>query len=128
MIVGIGTDVAEVERLEALLSKRYADRFVQRIFTEREHALCRSRRHSAASYAARWALKEAFYKALPAALQPLSSWHSIELAGTVAGKPSLVVCCPRLRAALEEAGITGIHHSISHERSVAIAYVVLESL
>ncbi len=126
MIFGIGNDIIAVERIEKILSKQYASRFVKRIFTVKEQKYCYDHREVATHFAGRWALKEAFYKALPPALQSFSHWHAIELVdGTATIKPRLSIIDEILQQKLDAWGITSIHHSISHEKAHAIAMVVL---
>ncbi|SNS57253.1 holo-[acyl-carrier protein] synthase [Micrococcales bacterium KH10] len=117
MIVGIGTDIVEVARLERALGR--SARLRSRIFTEDEAAL------PIASLAGRFAAKEAVAKALgsPGDL----SWRDVEVRTDEHGKPDLNVtgACARRAAAL---GVTNWHISISHDGGMATAFVIAESL
>ena len=75
MIKGLGVDIVDMERIERLL-ERYGDSFVQKVYTPREQECCRGMAKPAVHFAGRFAVKEAFYKALPASCQPRSAWKS----------------------------------------------------
>lgn len=127
MIIGIGTDIADITRIEGLIS-RYGTLFVGKIYTPAEIAYCSRMAFPAAHYAGRWAAKEAFYKALPGALQPKATWKSIEiLSPRNTRKPALFICSGVLKGLLTKEGITSWHVSISHEKKYCVAFVVLES-
>jgi holo-[acyl-carrier protein] synthase len=125
----MGIDIVEISRLARIVS-RYGDRFVDRVYTTAEAAFCGGAgvAGSAARYAGRWAAKEAFYKALPAGAQRLSSWRSVHTLPDASGRPAIEVCDARLRAALDGLGVVRLHLSISHERTHCVAVVLLESL
>lgn len=126
MLLGMGTDIASVARIEKLMSKRYGNAFVERVFTEHEISYCSRMSNSAPYYAARWALKEAFYKALPEEIQPIASWHSIELVRDENSKPYISVLDDKICAALDKKGKWQVHQSISHEREFCVATVFIE--
>jgi len=105
---------------------RHGERFVRRVYTSFEADLCGVGALSERRFAGRWAAKEAFYKALPPVLQPLSSWLSVQILSDDAGRPRLDVCDERLKSALSEAGVSSVHLSITHERTHCAAVVVLE--
>jgi holo-[acyl-carrier protein] synthase len=79
-------------------------------------------------FAARWAVKEAFYKALPQEIQDISGWLSIEFVNIDEKKPFIRVIDDKLAAALGNLGISKIHCSVSHEKEFCIALVILEKL
>lgn len=124
MIVGIGVDQVEVARMERLLD-RWPKRIRERLFTEGERATCDRRRSAAECYAARFAAKEAFLKALGTGLARGISWREVEVASSSPGRPRL-----RLhevaRRRLREAGARSVHLSFTHEAGSATAFVVLE--
>ncbi|MGM0442885.1 MAG: holo-ACP synthase [Fibrobacterota bacterium] len=124
MIIGLGNDIVSVERISRLLQKQYSRRFVARVFTEHEREYSFRQADPAYRLAARWAVKEAFYKALPESLQGLARWHSVELRRD-GKKPVLNVVDGAFRSSLEDAGVMHIHHSVSHERRYAAAVVIL---
>jgi holo-[acyl-carrier protein] synthase len=125
----MGIDIVEISRLARIVS-RYGDRFVEKVYTPAEAVFCGGAGPAvaAARYAGRWAAKEAFYKALPAGVQRLASWRSVQTLPGASGRPSIEVCDARLRDALTGLGVTRIHLSISHERTHCVAVVALESL
>ncbi|MCL2183228.1 MAG: holo-ACP synthase [Chitinispirillia bacterium] len=126
-IKGMGIDIVEISRLARVLS-RYGDKFIGRIYTPAEAAACDrlSEARSAVYYAGRWAAKEAFYKALPAGVQHLSSWQDVQILSDGMGRSSVCVCTGRLREALAGIGVGSVHLSITHERTHCVAVVVLE--
>ena len=109
MIVGIGIDVVEVARIERAMQN---PRFVRRILCEEE----RAEGLSAGRVAGRWAAKEALAKALGRSLR----WHQVCVANDDYGRPTL-----RVEGVAELAGCR-VHLTITHERSVAAAVVVIE--
>lgn len=122
MILGVGVDIIEIERIAAALGRpRTGARFRMRVFTAEEIAYCSRRRNAAESFAARFAAKEAMMKALGRAY----AWREIEVR-RASGPPTL-----RLYGrAQERAAALGVHHlhlSLSHTAALAIAYVIAES-
>jgi holo-[acyl-carrier protein] synthase len=125
MIVSIGIDIIEVYRIREAVAR--TPRFAERVFTEAERNYCESRGAAAAqSYAARFAAKEAFLKALKTGWRGKITWHDIEVANDADGVPSLKVT-GEANVILERRGASRIHLSISHTAEHAIAYVVFES-
>jgi holo-[acyl-carrier protein] synthase len=124
VILGIGTDLCDVTRIAAAL-ERYGERFARRILVERE--LERFRRHSRpANYLAkRFAAKEALSKALGTGIRAPVNWHNIEIRNAPSGKPFFEPSA-RLQRLLEERGIRIAHLTLTDERAMACAFVVLE--
>ena len=124
MILGIGIDQVEVGRIQKLLNER-PDRAARRLFTARERETCESRRRSDECFAARFAAKEAFVKALGCGLREGMNWTDIEIQTEKNGRPRIV-----LSGAAEEAfrsrGGSEIYLSFTHEGGQAVAFVVLE--
>jgi holo-[acyl-carrier protein] synthase len=123
LIVGIGIDLVEVDRIEKILKNR-GRRFISRIFTENEIDFCNQKVNAAECYAARFAAKEALAKALGHGLCEHFKWTDVEVSKESSGKPAFIVH-----------GKTGqlVHNkrvvlSISHTKSLAVAMVVIESL
>lgn len=125
MIVGFGIDLVEIRRMRALL-QRHPERAARRLFTDAERARCEDRARPVECYAARFAAKEAFLKALGTGLSGGIGWHDVEVAVDEAGRPRLVV---RGAAAerLEALGGTRTHLSFSHEAGTSVAAVVIEA-
>jgi holo-[acyl-carrier protein] synthase len=121
-ILGLGTDLVAVRRVEALLD-RYGERFLDRVFSAREQTECLSRARPALHLAARLAAKEAAMKALGTGWGLGVRWQDIEVVSSGAAPPSLSLA----GAANREAGARGIRHtlvSLSHDGEYAIAVVV----
>lgn len=127
MIVGVGIDICEVSRIEKALEKSYSQNFKKKIFTQNEIDYCEKFAKSAQSFAARWAIKEAFYKALPLELQELSGWQSIEFINENGNKPFIKITDEKLVEAFEKNKIVRIHSTVSHEKEFCVAQVILES-
>lgn len=90
MIVGLGNDIVDIRRIEKTL-ERFGDRFVQRVFTEVEQLKSERRRERAASYAKRFAAKEAGAKALGTGLARGVFWRDLGVVNLPGGKPTLEV-------------------------------------
>ena len=130
MILGIGTDIADIRRIEGTL-KRFGDRFVQRVFTEAEQRRSEVRRERAASYARRWAAKEACAKALGTGIYRGVTWRMMEVVNLKGGKPTLKLtgaAAERLDR-LTPAGMTPhVHVTLTDDHPWAQAFVVIEAL
>lgn len=124
MIVGVGTDIVTVDRI-ARFHARHGGRGLSRLFTSEELAYCLQLARSAPSLAARFAAKEAFFKALGTGWGRGGRWVDVQLEREASGRPRLVV---RDRAAerARERGVTRLHVSISHTSRFATAIVLLE--
>jgi holo-[acyl-carrier protein] synthase len=122
MILGVGVDIIDVERIQAALDRpRTGERFRVRVFTDGEIAYCMGRRHAAESFAARFAAKEAMMKAFGRAF----GWREIEvIRGT--GAPT-VQLHGRAQEHAAVSGLQRVHLSLSHTATLAIAYVIAES-
>ncbi|MGI8905946.1 MAG: holo-ACP synthase [Candidatus Sumerlaeaceae bacterium] len=125
MIYGIGLDMVEVARIEESL-QRFGERFQKRIFTEVERAYCNGLPHPPLHFAARFAAKEAFLKALGTGLSNAISWKDVGIENLPSGKPELRVIGRALELANERA-ITHMHVSLTHTNSHAAAVVVLDN-
>ena len=124
MVIGIGTDLIEVARVQQSIS-RFGDRFVQRIFTPAEIEYCRHRKNAAESFAARFAAKEAAAKALGTGISRGVTWLEIEVTREPGARPVLVLSGRAARRA-EELGVAAISLSLTHTRDTALAVVVME--
>jgi len=123
VIVAIGIDIIEIARIEEAFSTRGL-RFRDRIFTAAEIDYCESRGAKFASYAARFAAKEAVMKALGTGWGDGVRWRDIEVVRG-SGAPTIVLSGRALEL-FRELGAKKVHLSLSHSREVAIAQVVLE--
>jgi holo-[acyl-carrier protein] synthase len=125
MIYGIGIDLVKVARIERVLA-RYGDRFLDRVFTEREIGYCRGKSWAAAGFAMRFAAKEAFSKALGVGLRKGGiRWREVEVIPNPLGKPELYVS-GRAAELCDTAGIENMHLSLTDEDHRALAVVILE--
>ncbi len=125
MIVGIGIDITEVGRLERAIA-RHPERLIQRVFTEREQRECETRHRPAMHYAARFAAKEAFLKAVGLGLRAGMRWRDISVVHAPNGKPSLEVTgCAAER--MRELGADQALVSLTHTNEHACAIVLLQA-
>ena len=124
MIIGIGTDVASIPRIEKVLA-RFGERFVNRILTPQERVRYERTRLKASHLAKRFAAKEAFSKAIGTGIHPPFKWHSISVGRDERGKPGLVPSA-EMAAHLASLGVTHSHVSLTDDAGVAVAFVVLE--
>lgn len=123
MIIGIGIDLTEIDRIAGLI-ERWGDRFTDRVFTPIERAHAFERADPARHLAARFAAKEATLKAL--AVPRGLTWHEIEVVGGGQQPPRLMLT-GRARAAADERGAVRMHLSLTHDRGTAAAVVIAES-
>lgn len=125
MIYGIGTDIVEVSRMEDALA-RFGEPFAQRILTEAEWLEFEQCQVKARFLAKRFAAKEALCKALGSGLRAPATLQNIGVSHDDLGKPVLVLA-PVLQNLVEGHDIRALHLSISDEKTLAVAFVVLES-
>jgi holo-[acyl-carrier protein] synthase len=125
MIYGIGTDIVEVARIEASVSQ-FGDDFAKRILAESEFASYEKSTIKPRFLAKRFAAKEAFAKALGTGLRAPATFQNIAVSHDDLGKPILLLA-PELQRFLNSKSITKTHISISDEKNLAAAFVVLEN-
>jgi holo-[acyl-carrier protein] synthase len=124
MIYGIGTDIVAIGRFQRFVDEGN-EPLLQRLFTERERQTCGARKDKAGCYAARFAAKEAFLKALGTGLRNGISWHDMEILNNDLGKPELLLSGRALEL-IREIGPGKAFLSLSHDGGNAIATVLLE--
>lgn len=124
MIHGVGVDIVEVERIRKAILK-YGDKFVRRIFTADEIAHCNGKADMCLRYAARFAAKEAAFKSLRGQWRKGMRWLDFETLGKESTPPSLRLT-GGAAAMRQDAEVTTLHLSISHNRHYAVAVVVAE--
>lgn len=124
MIVGIGTDLCDIGRIERALG-RYGERFARKILVEDELERFWRHRRPAAFLAKRFAAKEAFSKAIGTGIHYPVNWHNLRVENARSGKPVLRFSEP-LSELLQSRGVREVHLSLSDETSMASAFVVLE--
>jgi holo-[acyl-carrier protein] synthase len=125
MIVGLGIDIAEINRIEAAIG-RYGDHFLRRLFTPAEIEYCESHRNRFERYAGRFAAKEAAMKALGTGWRRGVRWVDIEVIRDPAGKPSLRLA-GQAGAFAARLGVRNIALTIPHAGNTALAEVIFES-
>ena len=125
MIYGIDTDIIEIPRIAAALD-RFGERFARRILCEPELRRFSAHRKPAAYLAKRFAAKEAFTKALGTGIHAPANWHGVWVTNLRSGKPTLEFS-PALRALMDVRGVSDAHVSLSDERELASATVILET-
>jgi len=124
MIYGIGTDLIEIPRVQLVL-ERFGERFAQRILCEPELMRFRAHRQPVAYLAKRFAAKEAFAKALGTGIHAPANWHGVWVTNLKSGKPVLSYS-PALAALVAARGVRRAHLTITDERGMASATVILE--
>lgn len=130
MIIGMGSDLIDIRRIETSLS-RFGDRFTQRCFTDIEQAKSDGRKNRAASYAKRFAAKEACSKALGTGLAQGVFWKDMGVVNLPSGKPTMRLtngAAERLAKLLPAGHEAVIHLTITDEFPYAQAFVIIEAL
>ena len=130
MILGIGSDLANIERIEGTIA-RFGTRFLDRVFTEREKATAERRAERAATYAKRWAAKEACSKALGTGLRMGIRWRDMGVVNLATGQPVMVLegwAAERLAAMTPAGHRAVVHVTLTDDRPWAMAVVVIGAL
>jgi holo-[acyl-carrier protein] synthase len=120
-IVGLGMDICSVERIQRILQGPRAERFLERVYTDAERALCSERADSASAYAARFAAKEALVKALGA--PPGIRWRDMEVVRS-GGMPRFTLSGVA-REVMEQRRVDALL-TMTHDAGVAAATVILQ--
>jgi len=124
VIVGLGIDIAEIDRIEAAI-QRHGQPFLQRVFTPAEIAYCESHRNRSERFAGRFAAKEAAMKALGTGWRRGIRWGDIEVVRQSTGKPSLELR-GRAREIADGLKVRNISLTITHSGNTALAQVIFE--
>jgi holo-[acyl-carrier protein] synthase len=130
VILGIGTDLANIERIQRALD-RFGDRFRNRVFTEHEQKRAEGMQNPAAVYAKRWAAKEACSKALGTGLRMGIAWRDMSVTNLETGQPVMHVtgwAQERLNEMTPEGYDAVIHVTLTDDHPWAQAFVVIEAL
>ncbi|PTE07265.1 holo-ACP synthase [Mesorhizobium helmanticense] len=130
MIIGIGSDLIDIRRIEKSL-ERHGQRFIQRIYTAVEQARSENRGARAASYAKRFAAKEACAKALGSGIAQGVFWRDMGVVNLASGKPTMALtggAADRLAKILPAGHTAAIHLTITDEFPLAQAFVIIEAL
>jgi holo-[acyl-carrier protein] synthase len=124
VIYGVGSDLVEIERIAGAL-ERFGERFAKRILCEPELKRFQAHRQPASYLAKRFAAKEAFTKALGTGIHAPANWHGVWIVNLGSGKPVLEFS-PELKSLLRRKKILNSHLSLTDEREIASATVILE--
>ena len=130
MIIGLGSDLIDIRRIEKTLD-RHGERFISRIFTEIEQRKSEARAQRAASYAKRFAAKEACAKALGTGLARGVFWRDMGVVNLPGGKPTMQLtggAARRLQALVPEGMQPVVHLTITDDYPLAQAFVVIEAI
>lgn len=124
MIVGLGVDIAEIDRIEAAIA-RHGQSFLDRVFTPGEIAYCEQHKKKSERYAARFAAKEATMKALGTGWRNGVRWVDLEVVREPSGQPAMRLHGRALERA-QELGVLRISLSMTHSGNTAFAQVIFE--
>lgn len=130
MILGVGTDLANIERISGVL-ERFGDRFRNRVFTAIELGTAARRKDEAGTLAKRWAAKEACSKALGTGLAMGISWRDMAVVNRRGGQPAMVLtgwAAERLATMTPPGHRAEVHVSLTDDHPWAQAFVVIEAL
>ena len=123
MIKGLGVDLVSVKRMEQAL-ERFGERLLNRVFTPAEIEYCMKKRYPAPHLAGRWAIKEAFFKAMGWGWGQGLRWQEVGLERISGLRPQVILAGETKRKA-EAIGISAVWASLSHEKEFAVATVLL---
>ncbi len=129
MILGVGSDLANIERIEGTLA-RFGDRFRNRVFTTAEQAKAEGRREVSATYAKRWAAKEACSKALGTGLRMGIAWKDMEVSNLRSGQPVMHLhgwAAEKLAEMTPPGHAAIVHVTLTDDHPWAQAFVVIEA-
>ncbi len=124
MIVGMGVDIAEVERIQGAI-ERHGEVFLRRIYTTREREYCERFKNKYERYAGRFAAKEAAMKALGTGWRRGVKWVDLEVVRETSGRPTLAITGEAAKIA-QLLGVKSVALSITHTESQALAQVIFE--
>jgi holo-[acyl-carrier protein] synthase len=124
MILGAGVDLAEVDRIRQSI-ERFGERFINRIYTEREIAYVERKANKFERYAARFAAKEAGMKALGTGWRRGIQWKDFEVINLPSGRPTLVLHGEAENIATQ-LGVKNVQLSLTHTNRDGLAYVIFE--
>jgi len=130
MIIGIGTDICDIRRIEKSIDK-YGKRFLEKTFTEDEQLYCDAKARPAMSYAKRFAAKEAVAKALAGVDTGSLSWKSVEVENDPSGRPRAKITVDALERAKKlcpKGHTLKLHLSLSDDYPYASAFAIAEAI
>ena len=124
MVIGLGVDIVQNERFEKLVNK-WGSKFLSKVFTEYELDFINKKKQKFQRYAATYAVKEAFVKALGTGFRKGIKFRDIEVKRDKLGKPYIKLN-GTITSHVEQRGINKIHTTISHEKEYSVAVVIFE--
>jgi holo-[acyl-carrier protein] synthase len=130
VIVGLGSDIIDINRIDRAI-ERYGERFLRRVFTDIERLKSDRRAERAASYAKRFAAKEACSKALGTGLRAGVFWRDMGVVNLPSGKPTMALtggAARRLDALMPNGHMPSIHLTITDDYPLAQAFVIIEAV
>jgi holo-[acyl-carrier protein] synthase len=130
MIIGLGSDLTDIRRIQASLD-RFGDRFKDRVFTDIERARSDRKADAAASYAKRFAAKEACAKALGTGIRGGVFWRDMGVVNLRSGRPTMALtggALARLEAITPRGLTTAIHLTLTDDHPYAQAFVIIEAV
>jgi len=130
MILGLGSDLVDIRRVEKTL-ERFGTRFTHRLYTDGERAKSERRADRAASYARRFAAKEACSKALGTGFRQSVYWRDMEVVNLPGGKPTMALtggAARRLQSMLPAGHTALVHLTITDDFPLAQAFVIIEAV
>ena len=125
MIKGIGTDIIDIVRIKKILAGDSKKNFIEKVFSDEEIRYCESKHFREIHYAARFAAKEAVFKALGTGYRGGLSWKDISVKNDELGKPAIELSGKTLDLFNREE-YRSIHVSLSHTKEYAVSFVVID--
>lgn len=125
MIVGIGIDIVQSDRIKIAIEK-WEKRFLNRIFTSIEQEYCSGHKGSHLFFGGRFAVKEAMFKALGTGWREGVQWKEVEVDNLSTGQP-IVQVSGKIKELISRKKVEWIHVSITHEKNYSLGQVILES-
>jgi holo-[acyl-carrier protein] synthase len=125
VILGVGVDIVDVQRMERTLRQRWGETFLNRVFSEEEIATCRHSPHPAQGFAARFAAKEALVKALGTGFSRGITPNKVRVKGGDRSRPAIELTDAAIKVA-EAMNVGEIHVALTHTAMAACAVVVVE--
>ncbi len=123
MVKGIGVDIVDIARIKKMVDR--GDRFIETVFSQLEISYCRSKHSAEIHFAARFAAKEAFFKALGTGWRYGMRWDEISVTNDLLGKPEITLT-GKTQEFFKNVQLHHIYLSISHTKTNAVAFVVVE--
>ena len=130
MIIGIGSDLIDIRRIEKTLD-RFGDRFTHRVFTDVERSKAARRVQPAATFAKRFAAKEACSKALGSGIRRGVAWREMGVVNLKSGQPTMQLsggALARMNALIPDGHVAAIHLTMTDDHPLAQAFVVIEAI